>query len=117
MELDQVGVPKSIAMRLTIPETVTLFNRERMMNIVKTGTDTIGGALYVIRKHDGEMFDLKYAGNLSVIASGLRPGDTVERMLQNGDLVAVNRQPSVFFSRFFLGGNYLTNYSFLQIFT
>ena len=89
MKLDQVGVPKSIAMRLTIPETVTHFNRKRMMNIVNTGSEEIGGALYVINKIDGEMFDLKFAGNLSVIASGLRPGDTVERMLQNDDLVSV----------------------------
>ena len=80
-------------MRLTIPETVTLFNRERMMNKVRIGPDDLGGALYVQKKYDGEMFDLTFVGNRSIIASQLRVGDTVDRMLENGDLVAVNRQP------------------------
>ena len=63
------------------------------MKKVCIGPDELGGALYVISKVDGEMFDLKFAGSLSTIASQLRVGDTVDRMLENGDLVAVNRQP------------------------
>lgn len=95
LQIDQIGIPKSIAMRLTIPETVTLFNRERMMKIVNTGPDELGGALYVEKKYDGSRFDLKFAGSLSTIASQLKVGDIVERMLMDGDLVAVNRQPSL----------------------
>jgi len=93
LQLDQIGIPKSIAMRLTVPETVTLFNRKRLEEKIIKGPDELGGALYVIKKYNGEMFDLKFAGSLSTIASQLKVGDIVEKMLENGDLVAVNRQP------------------------
>ena len=60
-----------------------------MMRLVNTGPDELGGSLYVIKKYDDSMFDLKFAGSLSTIASQLKVGDIVERMLQNGDLVRV----------------------------
>lgn len=110
-------------MRLTIPETVTLFNRERMMKIVNTGPDELGGALYVEKKYDGSRFDLKFAGSLSTIALQLKVGDIVERMLQDGDLVSAfilliflqcltimyihtgRGQPSTFLTQIFNYGN------------
>jgi DNA-directed RNA polymerase II subunit RPB1 len=95
LKLDEIGIPTSMAMRLSIPEIVTHFNRERMMKKVRIGPDGLGGALYVIRKFNGEMFDLSFSGNLSKIASQLRVGDTVDRMLEDGDLVICNRQPSL----------------------
>lgn len=65
------------------------------MKLVTTGPDELGGALYVEKKYDGSRFDLKFAGSLSSIASQLKVGDIVERMMENGDLCAVNRQPSL----------------------
>ena len=82
-------------MRLTIPETITQFNRERMVKKITIGPDELGGALYVEKKFDGTRFDLKFAGSLVTIASQLKIGDIVERMLEDGDLVVVNRQPSL----------------------
>ena len=82
---------------------VTHFNRDRMMEKVTRGSEQIGGALYIRNKSDASLFDLKYAGSLKKAAANLRVGDTVERMLEDGDLVAVNRQPSVFFYCVLLG--------------
>jgi len=96
VKLCEVGVPKSIAKRMTVPEIVTHFNRTRMQNIVLKGTEELGGALYVEKKSDGARFDLSFC-KLQTIAAELRVGDTVERMLQNGDPVVLNRQPQVFF--------------------
>ena len=92
VELAQLGVPKSIAMRLTVPERVTSFNYERMRRIVQIGADELGGALYVEKKYDGSRFDLTFV-NLDTVAQDLKDGDIVERMLQDDDLVVMNRQP------------------------
>ena len=88
-------MPKSIAMRLTVPVTVNALNIAAMRECVLRGTDGLGGALYVRRAADGESFDLNFAGSLSKIASTLEVGDTVERMLRDGDAVVMNRQPSL----------------------
>ena len=82
-------------MRLSIPERVTLFNHDRMVKKITIGPDELGGALYVEKAFDGTRFDLKFAGSLKTIASQLKIGDIVERMLEDGDLVVVNRQPSL----------------------
>jgi DNA-directed RNA polymerase II subunit RPB1 len=37
LALDQLGVPKSIAMNLTIPETVTPLNIDRLKKLVENG--------------------------------------------------------------------------------
>jgi len=94
LELDQVGVPTSMAMRLTMPVCVTSLNIDEMQRAVMKGPDELGGALYVLRK-DGERFDLMYAGSLAKVAARLQVGDTVERMLRDGDWVVMNRQPSL----------------------
>ena len=83
-----MGIPKSIAKRLSIPERVTLFNRDRMMKKVITGPDEIGGALYVVKQYDQSRLDLTYVRDLLSVAQELKLGDIVERMLENGDLVS-----------------------------
>lgn len=59
LEIDQVGVPRSIARNLTYPEIVTPFNIERLKELVRNGPDQYPGAKYLIRK-DGNRVDLRY---------------------------------------------------------
>ena len=94
LALDQVGVPVSIAMRLTYPERVTHFNLWQLHAAVLRGTGELGGALYVERQ-DGERFDLAFVASLQQVAAKLAPGDIVERMLRDNDVVIMNRQPSL----------------------
>mgnify|MGYP002700427762 CR=1 FL=1 len=89
LDLDQVGVPRSIAMNLTIPEKVTSFNLVAMRDRVRLGPRHPKGARYVETK-DGTRFDLTVAKMAS-----LSVGDTVERPLQNDDSVVMNRQPTL----------------------
>ena len=89
LDLDQLGVPIRMASRLTIPEKVTSFNIYQMTERVRKGPTHRKGARYVTTK-GGERFDL----TLAKMAS-LSIGDTVERPLQDNDLVAFNRQPSL----------------------
>jgi DNA-directed RNA polymerase beta' subunit len=135
LRMGQLAVPFEIATNLTIPETVTSFNKEFLMNIINSGK-----ANYVIRKENKKRINLNYAlvkhgtrlmyGDIIVRdgkeiryieqAITLKPGDQirrcgemipvefdqkrkftieegdiVERQFRNGDLVLLNRQPTL----------------------
>jgi DNA-directed RNA polymerase II subunit RPB1 len=92
INLDEVGVPLSIAMNMTYPETVTPFNLVRMHQLVRNGPEKYPGAVYVIRD-DGVRIDLRWVKDSSEIH--LKSGYKVERHMQNGDIVIFNRQPSL----------------------
>src|SRR5690606_33310754 len=52
LSIDQVGVPLSIAMTLTVPERVTAFNKDRLMEYVRNGPDQHPGALSISKGTD-----------------------------------------------------------------
>ena len=92
LQLDQLGVPLAIAINLTIPETVTSENIDRMREFVHNGPNKHPGAKYIIR-HDDKQVDLGALKNRS--DAHLEPGYKVERHLMNNDYVVFNRQPSL----------------------
>ncbi|KAA8901402.1 hypothetical protein TRICI_006078 [Trichomonascus ciferrii] len=92
LDLDQVGVPKSIARTLTYPEIVTPYNIHRLTELVRNGPNEHPGAKYVIRD-TGERIDLRYHKRAGDIA--LQYGWKVERHIVDGDPVLFNRQPSL----------------------
>ena len=61
---------------------------------MRIGPNELGGALYIEKQYDGARFDLMFV-NVETIANQLKYGDIVERMLQDEDLVVLNRQPSL----------------------
>lgn len=91
LELDEVGVPKSIAMNLTFPERVTPYNISYLQELVRNGPTTYPGARYVVRD-TGERIDLRYNKRADAF---LQYGWVVERHLKDGDFVLFNRQPSL----------------------
>ena len=90
--LDEVGVPRSIAMTLTYPERVTPYNIGYLQQLVVNGPTTYPGARYYV-KDTGERVDLKYRKSSEPIS--LQFGWIVERHLKDGDYVLFNRQPSL----------------------
>lgn len=92
MDIDCVGVPEKIATMLTIPEKVTQYNIEKLTTRIKNGSGKINGAETIITT-EGKVIQLKFCKNSDELT--LKPGDTVERYLQNGDTVVFNRQPSL----------------------
>lgn len=80
LALDEIGVPKSICDTLTMPERIHQYNIQSY---------DLSNVKYVI-KPSGQRFD--YSLKQSVL---LEIGDVVERSLRNGDLVIVNRQPTL----------------------
>ncbi|XP_037084098.1 LOW QUALITY PROTEIN: DNA-directed RNA polymerase III subunit RPC1-like [Pollicipes pollicipes] len=94
LRIHQVGVPVHVAKVLTFPERVTQHNLELLRTLVVNGADTHPGANFVEQRGTGLKKFLKF-GNRQRIAQELRPGDTVERHLLDGDVVLFNRQPSL----------------------
>ncbi|KAJ7293955.1 DNA-directed RNA polymerase II, subunit 1, partial [Mycena rebaudengoi] len=91
LELDEVGVPRSIAMNLTYPERVTPYNISYLQELVRNGPTAYPGARYVVRD-TGERIDLRYNKRADAF---LQYGWIVERHLKDGDFVLFNRQPSL----------------------
>jgi DNA-directed RNA polymerase II subunit RPB1 len=93
--LDELGVPWSIALNMTYPETVTPYNIERLQQLVDNGPHPPPGetgARYIIRE-DGQRLDLRFLKKSS--EKRLEYGYKVERHMVNGDVVLFNRQPSL----------------------
>ncbi|MCD6445256.1 DNA-directed RNA polymerase subunit A' [Candidatus Bathyarchaeota archaeon] len=94
LDINEVGVPLSVAMRLSVPEKVTEWNIEEMRKLVINGPEKYPGALYIIRP-DGKRIRLEFVVDRSKLAEALEPGFIVERHLKNGDIAIFNRQPSL----------------------
>lgn len=92
IDVDELGVPEEIAMNLTFPEVVTLYNRDRLMTYIRNGPARYPGAKSVFLKEDNRPISLKYV-NPEMI--DLKDGDIVHRHLVDGDVVLFNRQPSL----------------------
>ena len=92
LQLDQLGVPKSVALNLTFPETVTPLNIERLKKYVTNGPTEWPGAK-ILRRADGQEFDLRFTQNRDNITLDI--GYVVERHLMDDDLVVFNRQPTL----------------------
>ena len=93
LDIDQLGVPINIAMKITFPEVVTPYNIDELQDRVNNGPHNYPGANFVFQANDrhGQARVLEFMkGNLR-----LKFGDIVERHLVDGDIVLLNRQPSL----------------------
>jgi DNA-directed RNA polymerase II subunit RPB1 len=89
LSIHEVGVPRSIASNLTVPERVSRYNIRRLARLVEAGPFNHPGARYIIRPN-GQRVDLRFAAAESEKA--LQEGWIVERHLMDDDTVLFNRQ-------------------------
>jgi DNA-directed RNA polymerase subunit A' len=94
LDINEVGVPEEVAMRLSVPEKVTTWNIEEMKKFIINGPEKYPGALYIIRP-DGKRIRLEFVVDREKIAEAIELGFIVERHLKNGDIAIFNRQPSL----------------------
>ncbi|MFH1229361.1 MAG: DNA-directed RNA polymerase subunit A' [Candidatus Aenigmatarchaeota archaeon] len=92
LSINEVGIPKVIAMELTVPVTVTEQNTEYIKELI-TRAPNWPSINYIIRP-DGKRKKVSDETKEEIIKE-LVPGYIVERHLQNGDVVLFNRQPSL----------------------
>ena len=91
LSIAEIGVPQKIAMNLTVPERVTIYNKDQLYKLVQNGADTYPGAKTLV-KADGRMVSLKHINRMEIV---LKTGDVVNRHLADGDIILFNRQPTL----------------------
>jgi len=106
--VDELGVPLKMALNLTIPVVVTKENMAKMRVLIERGPFSYPGAKFIrrrtltpenIRETDENEILIDKIIDLSRTHSPLdlrlEIGDIVDRHMQNGDIVLMNRQPSL----------------------
>lgn len=96
LPVHEVEIPEAMAMSLTVEEPVTSLNVEDLQRRVDRGA-TLHGALFV--KHDGKTVDVSAVASRHGWSGRLRllpdRGWAVVRPLKDGDVVVMNRNPSL----------------------
>jgi DNA-directed RNA polymerase III subunit RPC1 len=96
LRVDEVAIPVLIAMDLTYPERVTLYNMPRLKKMVANGPTQWPGANHcIITAPNGARLKQDLRWRKEEIADNLKTGDVVLRHLIDGDAVLFNRQPSL----------------------
>ena len=93
LDLDEIGVPTEVAMKLTFPEKVTEWNMEYLKKFVERCPKKYPGSNYLVRP-DGKKKKITDETKEQVIEE-IQPGYCVERHLMDGDIAIFNRQPSL----------------------
>lgn len=92
IKINEVGVPYEIAKIITVSESVTSINLERMKELIRKGEE-YPGANYVVRQ-DGKKKRITPELKEDLCVE-IQPGYKVERHLRDGDIVLFNRHPSL----------------------
>jgi DNA-directed RNA polymerase beta' subunit len=95
IDLDELGVPISIARNMSVSETATACNIDFLQKCVDHGEKPVSstykvGAKVVWNSELGSKKDLRFAKDVKV-----QIGDIVDRHLMDGDIVVFNRQPTL----------------------
>jgi DNA-directed RNA polymerase II subunit RPB1 len=101
LEMDQLGVPLSIAKVMTFPQKVNQYNFEKLQKLVENGAHCYPGCnkLEIVSKSGKSRIYAMYIPaadkKKEEYARNLKIGDIVHRHLMDGDVVLFNRQPSL----------------------
>ncbi|KAK3130817.1 hypothetical protein QOZ80_6BG0498400 [Eleusine coracana subsp. coracana] len=111
LAVNEIGIPPVFATRLTYPEKVTSWNVKKLQEAVKNGADIYPGATHYRDKINTYKLQAAPAKRRTIAkmlpssrGSGSQPGKDpncrfeskiVYRHLQDGDIVLVNRQPTL----------------------
>lgn len=93
IKVDEVGVPMSIAMDMSIPEVVRPYNRARLTTYYMNRDKTYPGCRGIIKHANKVQYNIKYLDE----SYELQDGDTIFRHIIDGDVIGFNRQPSLLY--------------------
>ncbi len=88
LSINEVGVPEQVAAELTIPEIITPLNVKNIKELISEGD------VNYITRPDGRKIKVTEENKKDLIKN-LTNGWSVDRQLQDGDVVLFNRQPSL----------------------
>lgn len=101
---NQIGIPHVFAIKLTYPEPVTSYNAEQLKEMVINGPTVYPGATHVIHGNKKVFLGSKSKAERDALANRLLVNDDsagadshkiVYRHIRDGDVVLMNRQPSL----------------------
>lgn len=97
---NEIGIPLRFANTLTFPESVSQHNKDELRQLIVNGSKNYPGANYVEDTATDTKYDLSRmdAHRRTVLADKLLNGEKiviVGRHLKNGDMLLVNRQPTL----------------------
>ena len=97
IETNEVGVPLFIAGKLYYPEKVTKFNIDYLKKLIINGPYKYPGANQVTLISSNNTLSLNNVKDdyRNVISEKIKIGDIVNRHMQNGDILLLNRQPTL----------------------
>lgn len=90
IEVDQVMIPQSVAKEIQIPETVQSYNINRLQIYFNNKRASYPGCTKIIKRDTNDEFWVGKTSNLM-----LEIGDVIYRDLITGDILPINRQPSL----------------------
>ncbi len=93
IKIYEVGIPLSIAMKLTVPERITEWNKDYLKKFLERGPKKYPGSNYIVRP-DGKKKKITDETKEQLYEE-IQPGYSVERHLMDGDIALFNRQPSL----------------------
>lgn len=94
-DITELGVPSTMMNTLTFPEKVTSLNINLLAKSILRGAYKNDGAMAVQQGSSLIWLPILDLDARQDLAAQLKPGDTVERHLKDGDWVIFNRQPSL----------------------
>lgn len=94
IDIDEVGIPISIARVLQVPEIVRPYNIDRLMTFFLNKNATYPGCTKLVKGDTGATYHIASMKN----NIKLEYGDIIYRDLVDGDNVAMNRAPSLLYS-------------------
>lgn len=97
LNVDEIGIPKKIAMILTFPEIVNSDNIERIKKLIRNGSNTYPGANVIESVKTGKRKILTSMSEdmIENIIKNISYGDKIKRHLIDGDVAMFNRQPTL----------------------
>lgn len=86
-DIDEIGIPRALARRLTVPVRVTTQNKPLLQQMMADGE-----IQQIVDEYTGDMIAV---GDHNKDTLPLMTGWVVERFLRDGDTIPINRQPTL----------------------
>ncbi|VBB33220.1 unnamed protein product, partial [Acanthocheilonema viteae] len=104
LDIDEIGIPELFAKKLTVTETANAMNLAKLRKMIKNGPSFHPGANFIQKPgRYTQVLSINKANERDAAAKRLQPGSSsqlgyplqVLRHLDKGDLMLMNRQPSL----------------------
>ena len=94
LKVDELGIPVEVAKIISIPETVSIYNIDRLNIYFNNRRKYYPGCTKIVKRFNNKSYNIDHLDPNYV----LQVGDIIHRDLIDGDYANFNRQPSLLWS-------------------